>query len=61
MDRNVREVTVAEWAWAELVIISEMIVQKDDMALQIARAKERASWQWALRQLNPGCTGTGPG
>ena len=41
VDRNVREVTAEEWAWAELVIISGMIVQKDDMAVQIARAKER--------------------
>ena len=41
VDRNVREVTEAEWDWAELVIISGMIVQKDDMAVQIANAKER--------------------
>ena len=41
VDRNVREVTEEEWAWAELVIISGMIVQKDDMAVQIARAKQR--------------------
>ena len=41
VDRNVREVTEAEWNWAELVIISGMIVQKDDMAVQIANAKER--------------------
>jgi radical SAM superfamily enzyme YgiQ (UPF0313 family) len=40
-DRNVREVTEAEWAWAELVIISGMIVQKADMATQIAKAKQR--------------------
>ena len=40
-DRNVREVTEAEWAWAELVIISGMIVQKGDMATQIANAKQR--------------------
>jgi radical SAM superfamily enzyme YgiQ (UPF0313 family) len=41
VDRNVREVTAAEWDWAELVVISGMIVQKADMAVQIARAKER--------------------
>jgi radical SAM superfamily enzyme YgiQ (UPF0313 family) len=40
-DRNVREVTEAEWNWAELVIISGMIVQKADMAVQIAKAKRR--------------------
>ena len=34
-------VTDAEWDWAELVIISGMIVQKDDMAVQIGRAKQR--------------------
>ena len=41
VDRNVREVTDAEWNWAELVVISGMIVQKSDMAAQIAKAKER--------------------
>ena len=29
VDRNVREVTDEEWNWAELVIISGMIVQKE--------------------------------
>ncbi len=41
VDRNVREVTAEEWDWAELVVISGMIVQKADMAEQIARAKQR--------------------
>jgi radical SAM superfamily enzyme YgiQ (UPF0313 family) len=41
VDRNVREVTEAEWDWAELVVISGMIVQKADMAEQIARARAR--------------------
>ena len=41
VDRNVREVTEEEWTWAELVVISGMIVQKSDMAVQIAKAKER--------------------
>ncbi|MCP9772487.1 DUF4070 domain-containing protein [Synechococcus sp. Tobar12-5m-g] len=40
-DRNVREVTEEEWNWAELVIISGMIVQKADMAAQMAKAKQR--------------------
>ena len=40
VDRNVREVTDEEWDWAELVIISGMIVQKDDMAVQISKAKQ---------------------
>ena len=41
VDRNVREVTEAEWQWAELVVISGMIVQKDDMRVQIHEAKRR--------------------
>lgn len=41
VDRNVREVREEEWDWAELVVISGMIVQKADMAEQIARAKAR--------------------
>ncbi len=41
VDRNVREVTDEEWNWAELVIISGMIVQKYDMAVQISKAKQR--------------------
>ncbi|MFM9109403.1 MAG: B12-binding domain-containing radical SAM protein [Prochlorococcaceae cyanobacterium] len=41
VDRNVREVRQEEWDWAELVVISGMIVQKADMAVQIARAKAR--------------------
>ena len=41
VDRNVSEVQEADWAWAELVIISGMIVQKADMAVQIAEAKRR--------------------
>ena len=41
VDRNVREITEAEWDWAELVVISGMIVQKDDMQVQIRDAKRR--------------------
>ncbi len=41
VDRNVREVTEEEWSWAELVILSGMIVQKSDMLAQIREAKRR--------------------
>jgi radical SAM superfamily enzyme YgiQ (UPF0313 family) len=41
VDRNVRDVTEAEWAWADVVILSAMIVQKDDMLAQIQEAKRR--------------------
>lgn len=41
VDRNVREVTEEEWSWAELVVLSGMIVQKANMAVQIAKAKAR--------------------
>jgi len=39
VDRNVRDVTDAEWAWADIVMLSAMIVQKSDMHAQIRRAK----------------------
>ena len=41
VDRNVREVTEEEWAWAEMVMLSAMIVQKDDLLEQIREAKRR--------------------
>ncbi|MBF2074453.1 MAG: DUF4070 domain-containing protein [Synechococcales cyanobacterium C42_A2020_086] len=41
VDRNVRSVTDAEWDWADLVILSAMIVQKDDLLEQIQAAKQR--------------------
>uniref|UniRef100_B8HVM1 Radical SAM domain protein n=1 Tax=Cyanothece sp. (strain PCC 7425 / ATCC 29141) TaxID=395961 RepID=B8HVM1_CYAP4 len=41
VDRNIREATEAEWEWAELVILSGMIVQKQDMLDQIQEAKRR--------------------
>ncbi|MEO1591437.1 MAG: B12-binding domain-containing radical SAM protein [Cyanobacteria bacterium J06632_22] len=41
VDRNVRDVTEAEWDWAELVLLSGMIVQKVDFAAQIQEAKRR--------------------
>ncbi|MDV3000914.1 MAG: Hopanoid C-2 methylase [Chroococcopsis gigantea SAG 12.99] len=39
VDRNVSEVTPADWAWADLVILSAMIVQKQDLLEQIQVAK----------------------
>ena len=41
VDRNVRDITEAEWNWAELVIISGMIVQKEDLLAQIRAVKRR--------------------
>lgn len=41
VDRNIRTVTEAEWDWAELVILSGMIVQKQDLLAQIHEAKQR--------------------
>ncbi|MCU0569368.1 MAG: cobalamin B12-binding domain-containing protein, partial [Oculatellaceae cyanobacterium Prado106] len=40
-DRNVRQVTEAEWEWADMVILSAMIVQKEDFLAQIQEAKRR--------------------
>jgi radical SAM superfamily enzyme YgiQ (UPF0313 family) len=41
VDRNVCSVTEAEWAWADIVILSAMIVQKPDLLDQIREAKQR--------------------
>lgn len=41
VDRNVRAVSEAEWEWADLVIMSAMIVQKADLIGQIREAKQR--------------------
>ncbi len=41
VDRNVRQVTEAEWEWADIVILSAMIVQKEDLLDQIREAKRR--------------------
>lgn len=41
VDCNLRPVTEDEWDWAELVILSAMIVQKADFAAQIQAAKQR--------------------
>ncbi|RUT07242.1 B12-binding domain-containing radical SAM protein [Dulcicalothrix desertica PCC 7102] len=41
VDCNIREITEPEWAWADIVIISAMIVQKEDFLAQIKNAKLR--------------------
>src|ERR671932_1066384 len=41
VDRNVRFETEDDWAWADLVIISGMIVQKPDLVHLIREAKRR--------------------
>jgi radical SAM superfamily enzyme YgiQ (UPF0313 family) len=41
VDRNVGYESEADWYWAELVIISGMIVQKDDILFLIESAKRR--------------------
>jgi radical SAM superfamily enzyme YgiQ (UPF0313 family) len=41
VDRNVRDCTDADWAWADLVILSAMIVQKKDLLNQVQEAKRR--------------------
>ncbi|MGB3206647.1 MAG: DUF4070 domain-containing protein [Crinalium sp.] len=41
VDRNIRPVTEAEWQWADMVIISAMIVQQKDLCDQIREAKRR--------------------
>jgi len=41
VDHNVREVTEAEWDWAEVIIMSAMIVQKPDLLALIKEAKQR--------------------
>ncbi|MGH7998677.1 MAG: B12-binding domain-containing radical SAM protein, partial [Brasilonema sp.] len=41
VDRNIRPVTEEEWAWADVVILSAMIVQKQDLLEQIREAKKR--------------------
>ncbi len=40
VDRNIRAVSEDEWAWADLVIFSAMIVQKADILEQIQVAKQ---------------------
>ena len=41
VDRNIREATEEEWAWADMVMLSAMIVQKSDLHGQIREAKRR--------------------
>ena len=41
VDRNIRDVTEAEWEWADIVMLSAMIVQKADLHAQIRAAKRR--------------------
>jgi radical SAM superfamily enzyme YgiQ (UPF0313 family) len=41
VDRNVGDVTDADWNWADLVILSGMIVQKEDLLAQVREAKRR--------------------
>ena len=41
VDRTVRDITQAEWDWAECVIISGMIVQKPDLLACVQEAKRR--------------------
>jgi radical SAM superfamily enzyme YgiQ (UPF0313 family) len=41
VDINVREITESEWDWAELVVCSAMIVQKEDLLAKISEAKLR--------------------
>ncbi|MEM8643217.1 MAG: B12-binding domain-containing radical SAM protein [Cyanobacteria bacterium P01_G01_bin.54] len=41
VDRNVAEITETDWDWAELVLLSGMIVQQKDFAEQIKEAKRR--------------------
>ncbi len=41
VDRNIRTVTEEEWQWADMVILSAMIVQKRDLLDQIKEAKQR--------------------
>jgi radical SAM superfamily enzyme YgiQ (UPF0313 family) len=40
VDRNIRAVTAEEWQWADIAIMSAMIVQKDDLLAQIQIAKQ---------------------
>ncbi len=41
VDRNIRYESEADWYWADLVIISGMIVQKPDMLYLVSAAKRR--------------------
>ena len=62
VDCNARQVEEAEWQWADLVILSAMVVQKRDLAQQIGLAKQHGrpvAVGGALRHLNAGCSRAG--
>ena len=40
-DLNTRRVTEADWHWAEMVMISGMLVQRDGLLALIREAKQR--------------------
>ncbi|MCV6638681.1 B12-binding domain-containing radical SAM protein [Candidatus Albibeggiatoa sp. nov. NOAA] len=41
VDRNIREITEAEWEWADMAMLSAMVVQKKDFLAQAKAAKQR--------------------
>ena len=41
VDRNIEDLTEEDWAWADFVMLSSMIIQKDDFHAMIAEAKRR--------------------
>jgi radical SAM superfamily enzyme YgiQ (UPF0313 family) len=41
VDRNVRELTDADWDWADLVLISAMTTQREDFLALVREAKQR--------------------
>ncbi len=41
VDRNVRSVTEDEWDWAELVLVTGMLAQREDFAAIVAEARRR--------------------
>ena len=43
VDRNIRPVSEQEWEWADIAIVSGMIVQKNDLLAQIREAKQRGT------------------
>ena len=40
VDRNVRDLTAADWSWAELVLISGMTAQREDFLALLQAAKQ---------------------
>ena len=40
-DHNIEPITAEDWDWAEMVLFSGMLVQKDDMLMLIAEARRR--------------------